>query len=129
MSLIAQALTLDENGLSARDHSTSSATASFVADSKWGDAERHLRLGSERSQNGDYRRAIVCFSDGLRIDPDHADLYAQRGDAYRLVGEVELALADYDASLRLKPAALLPLLGRAAVYCQTGDFAKAHADA
>jgi tetratricopeptide (TPR) repeat protein len=93
------------------------------------DVEFQLQRGIERMENADFKQAIVHFTSGLKIDSKRAELYARRADAYRLQGEPRRALSDYQVAVHLTPSAIAPLLGRALVYQQIGDFERARADA
>lgn len=93
------------------------------------DAENHYRRGLERMENADYRQAIIHFTAGLKLDGRNAELYSRRGDAYRLLNEPRRALSDYQVAVHLAPTTIAPLLGKALVHRQLGDFVAARADA
>jgi tetratricopeptide (TPR) repeat protein len=50
-----------------------------------------------------YDQAITDFDQALKLDPTKADALRNRGSSSRAKGELDLALADYDGSLRNKP--------------------------
>ncbi|MBA2398856.1 MAG: tetratricopeptide repeat protein [Bradyrhizobium sp.] len=54
--------------------------------------------------------------------------YANRGDAYRLKGQTDLAIADYDQAIRLEPHRSITHHNRALAYQAKGDFDRAIAD-
>ena len=54
--------------------------------------------------------------------------YANRGDAYRIKGDTDLALADYDQSIRLEPNRSMTWHNRALAYQAKGDLDHAIAD-
>ena len=47
--------------------------------------------------------AIVDFDAAIRLKPDHADAYNNRGNAKAALGRHDDAIADYDKAIRLKP--------------------------
>jgi tetratricopeptide (TPR) repeat protein len=50
-----------------------------------------------------YDRAIADYTAALRIDPNYAVAYYDRGLAYRAKGDYDRAIADYEAVLRINP--------------------------
>jgi tetratricopeptide (TPR) repeat protein len=54
--------------------------------------------------------------------------YANRGDAYRIAGKTDLALADYDQSIRLEPNRSITFHNRGLAYQAKGDLDHAIAD-
>jgi len=73
------------------------------------------RLGSMRIEAGQVDRAIEDFNEVIRLDPDYANSYNNRGNAYRLKGDHSRALVhwllddrdaareDLEAAHRLEP--------------------------
>lgn len=53
------------------------------------------------AQRGDYDTAIANFSKAIEIDPRDADVYRNRGLAWKLKGEYERALSDYREALEI----------------------------
>jgi tetratricopeptide (TPR) repeat protein len=51
------------------------------------------------------RRAIDLLTLVINKDPSFVSAYVNRGTFYRNVGEIDLALADYDRSISIKPTA------------------------
>jgi tetratricopeptide (TPR) repeat protein len=47
--------------------------------------------------------AVEQFTEAIRLDPEYADAYNNRGDAYDKLGEYQLAIEDYDDVIRLDP--------------------------
>jgi tetratricopeptide (TPR) repeat protein len=46
---------------------------------------------------------LRCYSEAIRLDPDFADAYANRGAARREKGDLDGALKDLDEAIRLNP--------------------------
>ena len=62
-----------------------------------------LARGAAYQRLDDVDRAIVDYSDALRIDPKLADIFNTRGELYRGRGDRPRALADFSAALKLNP--------------------------
>ena len=62
-----------------------------------------LARGAAYQRRDDIDRAIVDYSDALRIDPKLADIFNTRGELYRGKGDRPRALADFSAALKLNP--------------------------
>ena len=60
-------------------------------------------LGVRYLSEGNYEEAIIAFTAAIEIDPNRAEAYVGRGDAYVASGETEenlaAALADYEAAM------------------------------
>jgi tetratricopeptide (TPR) repeat protein len=53
---------------------------------------------------GDRDRAIADFDEAIRIDPNHANAFNSRGNAYYAKGDRNRAIADYDRAIAINPA-------------------------
>ena len=52
---------------------------------------------------GNPLKAVAYFSEAITASPNSAKLHHYRADAYALAGNLELAIIDYDISVRLNP--------------------------
>ncbi len=52
-------------------------------------------------KKGDYDRAIVDYDLALRLNPQDADAYNNRGLVYYNKRDYDLAIADYDSALAI----------------------------
>ena len=101
---------------------------------KQAEAESRARYSALMSQghtdinNGDYDRAIVAFSDAMRLDPKNALAFANRGTAYGKKGDNDRAIADFNEAIRLDPNYALAFFNRALTYSKKGDNDRAIAD-
>ena len=68
-----------------------------------GDADAHYRRGLACQEKGDYDKAIVEFTEAIRLDPKDADAYHNRGLAYGKKGEHDNAIADFNEAIHLDP--------------------------
>jgi tetratricopeptide (TPR) repeat protein len=69
-----------------------------------------------------YDQAIAEYTVALRIDPNDASAYNNRGFAYACKGDFDKAIADYTAALRINPNDVEALNGRGNVHCVDGDI-------
>ena len=79
-------------------------------------------------QKGDYERAIADFDQSIRLKPDWAVAYDNRGLAYALKGDYDRAIADFTQAIKLEPDLAVAYLLRGMVYADTGEREKAIAD-
>ncbi len=50
-----------------------------------------------------FSEAIRCYSEAIRLQPDLAEAYNNRGSARSDNNDLQGAMADYDEAIRLKP--------------------------
>jgi len=68
------------------------------------------------------------FDKAIELNPDNADAYFNRGDAYDEIGEYEKAIADYSKAIELKPGDALAYFNRGNAYGEIREYGKAIAD-
>jgi hypothetical protein len=68
------------------------------------------------------------FNAAIELNPDNADAYFNRGDAYDEIGEYEKAIADYSKAIELKPGDALAYFNRGNAYGEIREYGKAIAD-
>ena len=56
-----------------------------------------------RSKLGDNRGAMADYNEAVRINPNYALAYDNRGNARRALGDNKGALADYNEAVRISP--------------------------
>ena len=77
----------------------------------------------------DAKRAIEYLSNAIKLQPDYADAYINRGSAYIILGQYQLAIADINQAMRLKPDdAYYLYYNRAAAYSALGLYQRAIED-
>ncbi|NJR21811.1 MAG: tetratricopeptide repeat protein [Richelia sp. CSU_2_1] len=59
--------------------------------------------GMDLAEKGDYRGAIAAYDRALRIDPNYALAYNNRGNARSDLGDKQGAIEDFDRALRIDP--------------------------
>ncbi len=93
-----------------------------------GDADAHYRRGLACQEKGDYDKAIVEFTEAIRLDPKDADAYHNRGLAYGKKGEHDNAIADFNEAIHLDPKDAGAYYNRGVSYQEKGDRDEAIAD-
>jgi tetratricopeptide (TPR) repeat protein len=66
-------------------------------------ADLSCLLGLDAAGNGDYDKAIACYTEAIKRYPKFALAYLCRGDAYAAKGDLDRAFQDYDEAVRLDP--------------------------
>ena len=86
-------------------------------------------LGVRYLSDGNYEEAIIAFTAAIKIDPNRAEAYVGRGDAYIGSGETEdnlaAAEADYEEAIALDETDTDAYLGLADVYIRRGEYDRA----
>ena len=72
--------------------------------------------------------AIACYTEAIRIKPDYAMAYINRGVAYAGKGQYDKAITDYTEAIRIDPDDAKACVNRGVVYGNKGQYDKAIAD-
>lgn len=83
-------------------------------------AEAHLGMGNLKFLRRSYPDAIVEFTKGLQLVPDHLELNMNRGLARYNLNRYEEAIADYDRVLEIQPGFSSALAMRGYAKCEFG---------
>jgi tetratricopeptide (TPR) repeat protein len=78
--------------------------------------------------SSDFDEQIRCYSEAIRLKPDYADAYYNRGNAYHNKQDYDRAIADYNEALRIKPDYAEAYVGRGLAYDNKQDYDRAIAD-
>ncbi len=84
--------------------------------------KKALRRGNVLAREGDLDGALLAYTQAIDIDPQCADAYRGRGNAYVGKRAYDEAIADYTEAIRLT------YYKRAVAYGKKGDFKQAAAD-
>ena len=68
-----------------------------------------------------FDRAILDFTEAIRLDPRLAAAYHNRGNAWHAKADYDKAIADYTEAIRLDPMEYRPLACRARVWSTCPD--------
>ena len=82
------------------------------------------RIGKER----EYDKAIADYSDVIRLAPNDAQAYYNRGLVYAAKGDNGNAIADFTAAIGLAPDRAQPYHDRGLAYQRQGDASSAKTD-
>ena len=75
----------------------------------------------------DYRKAIVCYTKAIELSSQTANAYVNRGAAYESMGDLNLALQDFNTALALEPKSEA-YNNRGNVYLKKRDYDRAVQD-
>jgi tetratricopeptide (TPR) repeat protein len=66
-------------------------------------AQEWFEQGYKYGETKNYDEAIQCYSEAIRLMPDYADAYYNRGIERKDKGDLDGAIKDYTEAIRLKP--------------------------
>ncbi len=84
--------------------------------------------GNVHYAKGEDQEAIADYTEAIRLDPDYAVAYNNRGLAYRYLGEYERAIDDCTEAIRLDPDLAIAYNNRGYAYHDLGEYERAIAD-
>jgi len=85
-------------------------------------AKDYYDKASDYEKNEEYQLAIANYTKCLKIDPDFADAYLNRGKAYNYLGYLEDAIADYTRAIEIDPDYVRAYYCRGVAYDDLGDY-------
>ncbi len=91
-------------------------------------SERAFESGVDAVEGRNYDLAIAEFSEAVRLKPDYAEAYINRGVAYVGKGDYDRAIADENQAIRLDPRQARAYCNRANDYTHKDDWDRAIAD-
>lgn len=74
------------------------------------------------------KKAIEYLSNAIKLQPDFADAYNNRGNAYKDLGQYQRAIKDYDEAIRLQPDLAYAYSFRGNAYHNLGQYQRAIED-
>lgn len=114
------------NGCGSKEIEDGQGTAGSEETQDW---QTQYDLGVKYLEEESYEEAVKAFTSALEADPERAEAYTARGDAYILSGENEehltAALVDYEEALGLTEISAEAYLGVADVYIRQAEYEKA----
>ena len=87
-----------------------------------------IQKTKEEMLNFYYAKVISYFTEAIRIDPNDANAYYNRGNAYYDKREYDRAISDFNQVLKIDPNDAKAYYNRGAAYCQKEDYNKAWDD-
>jgi Flp pilus assembly protein TadD len=91
-------------------------------------AEAYRTQGEAYHKQRDFDRAIACYTEAIRLDPQQAEAYVGRGVSRRAKGDVDGAIADHSEAIRLNPRSASAYVNRGIARRSKGDMDGAIAD-
>jgi tetratricopeptide (TPR) repeat protein len=85
-------------------------------------ADKEFQEGMKLMSPGKYPDAVVHFTRALAIYQQLPEAYLERGNAHRVLGEPEEALADFQAATDLNPSLADAQNGIAMIYVERQDY-------
>jgi tetratricopeptide (TPR) repeat protein len=85
-------------------------------------------LGTNHMAEGDYDKAISCFTKALKATRKSPEAYCNRGAAYSEKSEHDKAISDFNKAIELSPEFADAYYNRAVVYYHKEEYDKAWAD-
>ncbi len=91
-------------------------------------AEDYFKIGREFSGVNNSDHAIYNYSQAIKLNPNMAKAYNNRGVAYMGRQQYDLAIADFTKAIKLNPKNGKAYNNRAIAYWYKGDTKKARED-
>lgn len=88
-----------------------------------------LLAGEMAHEDGRWRDTITAMTDAIALDANADRAYYLRGRAHIALDDPQVAFADFDRLVMLRPGFEYGYWERAIAYVELGDFARAQADA
>ncbi len=85
-------------------------------------------LGIAHLNIGDYREAIKYFTEILKMDPENAEAYYNRGTAYVELKHKMLAIRDFTKAIKINPKYTEAYIARGRVFLEMKNYKKAFKD-
>jgi tetratricopeptide (TPR) repeat protein len=91
-------------------------------------SELYVARCAEYNGKGDSDRAIADCNESLRLNPQYALAFNNRGNAYKNKGQNDRAIQDYDQAIRLDPQYADAFYNRGIAYGDKGQYDRAIQD-
>ncbi|MFC2019631.1 tetratricopeptide repeat protein [Chloroflexota bacterium] len=87
-----------------------------------GTADWHVEQGIQLFEQGDYEAAMLEYDEAIRLDPEYARAYYDRGTIYGVLGQHEQAIQEYSEAIRLDPEDAWAYGNRGGSYLELGEI-------
>ena len=102
--------------------SSEAINANTVEQSTDRNAETYYDLGNADNDGGNYDLAIENFNEAIKLKPDFAAAYTNRGLVYRNKRNYDRAIEDHTKAIELNPDYAEAYFNRGNTYTEKGDF-------
>ena len=93
-----------------------------------GPEDEVTKQGNVLRDKGDFDGAIAAYTEAIRLNPENAHPYSNRGQAHLRKGEFDEAIADYNEAILINQKNGCIFYARGYSYWQKGDKGKAKVD-
>ena len=90
--------------------------------------EDYFQFGIDNQQKGNYAAAIKDYDQAIKLNPEYANAYNNRGIVKDDLGDFAAAIADYDEAIKLNPKDANAYCNRGNAKSRLGDYNAAVAD-
>jgi tetratricopeptide (TPR) repeat protein len=87
-----------------------------------------IKRGVDAASTGDSDQALADFNEAVRLKPDNAEAYMNRGNIHSSIGNPDQAMADYNKAISLRPDFAAAYVNRGNLYEKQKDYAHARKD-
>ncbi len=87
-----------------------------------------LNKGVSLYSLGKHENGLACYDKAIAINPEYADAYYSRGNAYYDKESLEQAIADYSKAIEINPVYLKAYYNRGVFYYKKGNLVQAISD-
>ncbi len=91
-------------------------------------AEQKFNEGNELYYQKNYQGAISKYNDAIKLNPNYADAYNNRGAAYDELKNYQQAISDYNQSIKLNPNNATAYFNRGLTYANLQNYQQAISD-
>ncbi|KPK87636.1 MAG: hypothetical protein AMS27_01895 [Bacteroides sp. SM23_62_1] len=88
-------------------------------------AKKYFKTGEDFVEVANYNDAIEQFTKAIDLEPDYADAYMARANAYEMIGKYEESAADYDRAATFLSKNTDVFYHSARLYYLLGEYQKA----
>ena len=89
------------------------------------EAEKWFNRAYYEDQKGNRETTIEYYTRAIELNPEYADAYNNRGNAYRNIKEYEKAISDYNRAIELNPEDAMAYENLSELYITTGNYKSA----
>ena len=96
-------------------------TVALVGCGESGEAEEHFDTGVGLQQEGKLQQAIAEYDETVRLDPEFALAFVNRGKAFLDMDQPQRAIEDFDEAIRLDPENFLAYYERGFTHLRESE--------
>jgi uncharacterized caspase-like protein len=127
-SLVGDFYFIRTKGTAAKVSQPSPAVDSTSTGTTESSAAALTRKAKELFDKNEYNEAITVATEAIKLDPQYAEAYRQRGWAYMLKRDMDTAIMDFTEAIQLNPQDSAAYKDRAYVFNEKGDRDRAIRD-